>query len=83
LRVKDATLPPVDISGFVMGTVLISLLIPLMITGIMLGIIVWAVRRTVPSGRDAAIRQLRDRFARGEIDQSEFDARMDSLTRRV
>ena len=65
-----------------MGTVLISLLIPLIVTGVMVGVIVWAVRRTIPTGRDAAIRQLRDRFARGEIDQSEFDARMDGLTRR-
>lgn len=71
-----------DISGFVIGTVLISLLIPLIVTGVMVGVIVWAVRRTIPTGRDAAIRQLRDRFARGEIDQSEFDARMDGLTRR-
>ena len=80
-----ATLRDVDISGdlggFIFGTIVISLLIPLVITVGVIVTIIWAIRRSVPTGRDAAIAELRARFARGEIDQSEFDARMDSLTR--
>jgi uncharacterized membrane protein len=70
-----------DIGGFVMGTILVSLIVPLVITGVVIGVVIWAIRRNVPSGRDAAIQQLRARFAAGEIDQSEFQARMDALTR--
>ena len=70
-----------DMGGFIFGTILVSLVVPLVITGVVIGVIVWTVRRSVPSGKDAAIQQLRSRFAQGEIDQSEFQARMDALTR--
>ena len=70
-----------DIGGFVIGTLIISLVVPLVITGIVIGVVVWAIRRSVPTGKDAAVQQLRARFARGEIDQTEFQARMDALTR--
>jgi uncharacterized membrane protein len=70
-----------DVGGFVAATVLVSVLVPLVITVIVIGVVVWAMRRAMPSGKDAAIQELRDRFARGEIDQSEFQARMDALTR--
>ena len=70
-----------DVGGFVMGTILISLVVPLLITGAVLFLVVWSIRRAVPSGKDAAIAELRDRFARGEIDQAEYQARMDALTR--
>ena len=73
-----------DVGGFVMGTLIISLIIPLVITGLVIFVVVWAIRRSIPSmptGKNAAIMELRDRFARGEIDQAEFQARMDALTR--
>lgn len=70
-----------DISGFVIGTVILSLVIPLVMTGVIIGAVLWTIRRAVPTGKDAAIQQLRTRFASGEIDQSEFQARMDALTR--
>ena len=70
-----------DIGGFILGTVILSLVIPLVITGFVIFVIVWAIRRSIPSGKDAALSELRGRFARGEIDQSEFQARMDALTR--
>ena len=70
-----------DIGGFIMSTLLISLVVPLVITGVVVGVIVWTIRRSIPSGKDAAIQELRARFAQGEIDQSEFQARMDALTR--
>ena len=70
-----------DIGGFVIGTILVSLIVPLVITGIVIGVVVWSIRRASPGGKNAAIDELRSRFARGEIDQSEFQARMDALTR--
>ena len=70
-----------DIGGFVFGTILLSVVVPLVITIAIIGVIVWAIRRSAPTGKNAAIEELRTRFARGEIDQSEFQARMDVLTR--
>jgi uncharacterized membrane protein len=70
-----------DLGGFIFGTIILSLLIPVVITVGVIVTIIWAIRRSVPTGKDAAIAQLRARFARGEIDQSEFQARMDALTR--
>jgi uncharacterized membrane protein len=70
-----------DVGGFVLGTILISLIVPLVITGLVIFLVFWSIRRAVPSGKDAAIAELRDRFARGEIDQAEYQARMDALTR--
>lgn len=70
-----------DVGGFVLGTIIVSLLVPLVITGAVIGVIVWAIRRSVPTGRDTAVQELRTRFARGQIDQAEFQARMDALTR--
>jgi uncharacterized membrane protein len=68
-----------DLGGFIVGTVILSLVVPLVITGIVIGVIVWTIRRTIPTGRNAAIAELRDRLARGEIDPSEFQARVDAL----
>ena len=70
-----------DIGGFIFGTIVLSLLIPLLITVGVIATIIWVIRRSVPTGKDAAISELRARFARGEIDQGEFQARMDALTR--
>ena len=70
-----------DVGGFVTATVFLAVLIPLVITGAVIGVIVWTIRRSMPTGRDAAIADLRKRFAAGEIDPSEFQARMDILTR--
>jgi uncharacterized membrane protein len=72
-----------DIGGFILGTIVLSLVVPLVIAGVIIGVVVWAIRRSVPSGKDAAVRQLRARFASGEIDLSEFQARMDALSRNV
>jgi uncharacterized membrane protein len=70
-----------DVGGFVIGTIIVSLVVPLAITGVVIAVIVWAIRRSVPTGRDAAVQELRSRFARGQIDETEFLARMDALTR--
>jgi len=73
--------PGIDIGNFIIGTVVISLLVPLVITVVVIGVIVWAIKRSIPSGKNAAIHELRARYARGEIEQSEFQSRMDALTR--
>jgi uncharacterized membrane protein len=70
-----------DVGGFIIGTIVLSLLVPLVITGVIIGVVIWAIRRSVPSSKDAAVQQLRARFAKGEIDLSEFQARMDALSR--
>ena len=72
---------PQDIGGFMDGvfaftavTVIASLAIPLIIVGV----VVWAIRRQAPR-RDPAEEALRERLARGEIDQAEFLVRMRAL----
>ena len=71
-----------DLGGFIVGTILVSLLVPIIITLFVVGMIIWTIRRSA-SGEDAAIRELRARFARGEIDPAEFRARLESLKRKV
>jgi uncharacterized membrane protein len=63
------------------GFFFITLMVPLVMTAVVIGVIVWAIRRSVPTGRDAAIGELRKRLARGEIDPAEFQARFDALIR--
>jgi hypothetical protein len=41
--------------------------------------LIWAIRRTVPTGKDSAEMELRARLARGEISPTEFQAREDAL----
>ena len=71
-----------DIGGFMDGmflftivTVLASLAIPIVI----IGVVIWAIRRNSPPRRDPAEQELRDRLARGEIEQAEFLVRMRAL----
>jgi uncharacterized membrane protein len=73
---------PPDIGGIMNGvwivtvfTVVASLAIPLIIVGV----VIWAIRRQAPRRRDPAEESLRERLARGEIDQAEFLVRMRSL----
>ena len=61
----------------------IALLIPLVIFGCIAGVTIFLVRRTSPSGSESAVSELQDRFARGEIDEAEFQARMDTLKGRA
>lgn len=55
--------------------ILVSLAVPVLIVVA----IVWAVRRSVPVGRDPAEEALRQRLARGEIDMAEFQVRLRAL----
>ena len=56
---------------FTIFSVVASLAIPL----IVVGVVIWAIRRR----RDPAEESLRERLARGDIDQAEFLVRMRAL----
>jgi uncharacterized membrane protein len=69
-------------AGFFDGIMLVtivsvaaSLLIPIVI----IGVVIWAIRRSAPARRDPAEEALRERLARGEIEQAEFLVRMRTL----
>ena len=66
---------------WVMPFVMASVLVPLIITGLIVGVVIWAIRRNAPPREDPAIAELKSRYARGEIDQAEFEVRLRSLTR--
>lgn len=70
---------PFDPFGFVGGMIAISLLVPLLMTGLILGTIVWAIRRSAPRREDPAVAELKARLARGEIDPIEYQVRMRAL----
>jgi uncharacterized membrane protein len=70
---------PFDPVGFVGSIVILSLLIPLLTTGLIIGVIIWAIRRSAPSREDPAIAELKARLARGEIDPIEYQVRMRAL----
>ena len=63
------------IFGITIFSVLASLAVPLII----IGVVVWAIRRSAPKRRDPAEESLRARLATGEIDQAEFLVRMRAL----
>ena len=56
-----------------------SLLIPVVITGVVLVVVIWAIRRSVPAREDPAVAELKTRLARGEIDPVEYEVRMRAL----
>jgi uncharacterized membrane protein len=58
----------------------VSLLVPLIITVLVVGVIVWAIRRSSPPREDPAVAELKARYARGEISPAEFEVRLRSLT---
>ena len=70
-----------DIGGIMDGVFLVTILsvvASLAVPLIVIGVVIWAIRRQAPH-RDPAEQALRDRLARGEIDQSEFLVRMRAL----
>lgn len=58
-----------------------SLIVPLVITVIVIGVVVWAVRRNSAAHQDPAVAELNARLARGDIDPIEYEVRLRSLTR--
>lgn len=71
---------PLPLFDWIGPLIAVSILIPIVITGAVIGLIVWAIRRSVPPREDPAISALKGRYARGEIDPAEFEVRMRSLT---
>ncbi len=73
---------PPDIGGIMDGVFLVTILsvvASLLIPIVILGVVIWAIRRNTPARRDPAEEALRDRLARGEIEQAEFLVRMRAL----
>ena len=56
-----------------------TLLLPLVITILVIGGVVWAIRRSVPRAEDPAVAELKARLARGEISPVEYEVRMRAL----
>jgi putative membrane protein len=69
------------IFDWVMPFMVASMVVPLLITVIVIGVVVWAIRRNTAAREDPAVAELKARYARGEIDQAEFEVRLRSLTR--
>lgn len=57
------------------GTMVVMLVITLLIVGV----IVWAIRRASPAAEDPAITELKRRLAVGEISPVEYEVRMRAL----
>jgi uncharacterized membrane protein len=53
--------------------------VPIATTLLIVGVVVWAIRWSVPPREDPAIAELKARLARGEIDTAEFQVRMRAL----
>ena len=66
---------------WVLPMVIASMAVPLLITILVIGLIIWAIRRQAPRREDPAVEVLKARYAAGEIDQAEFEVRLRSLTR--
>ena len=71
-----------DFDGIMNGiflTTIITMAVSLAIPIIIIVVVIWAIRRNAPARRDPAEEALRERLARGEIDQAEFLVRMRAL----
>ncbi len=70
-----------DITGMFGAIFGFTFVVIILMTALILGVIVWGIRRVIPTG-DPAEQELRARLARGEIDMAEFEARLDTLRQR-
>ncbi len=68
-----------DLFDFLGPTMLFAFAVPLITTGLVIAVIVWAIRRSVPAREDPAVAELKARLARGEIDTAEYQVRMRAL----
>ena len=72
---------PDDLFSFLGPTMLIAVALPLITTGLVVGVVIWAIRRSVPPREDPAVAELKSRLARGEIDPTEYQVRLRALER--
>ncbi len=70
---------PFDMFGLMGGIVAVSMVVFLAMTVLVVGVIVWAVRRGLPRLEDPAVAQLKARLASGEISPVEYEVRMRAL----
>ena len=56
-----------------------TLLLPLIITIMVIGAIMWAIRRNSSPREDPAVSELKARLARGDIEPIEYEVRLRSL----
>jgi uncharacterized membrane protein len=68
-----------DLFGFLGPIFLASLLLPLIITGVVIGVVIWAIRRNTPRRESPAVEELKVRLARGEISPVEYQVRIRAL----
>jgi len=72
---------PDDLFSFLGPTMLVAVAVPLITTGLIVGVVIWAIRRSVPPREDPAVAELKSRLARGEIDPTEYQVRLRALER--
>lgn len=68
-----------DIMNFTILSVVGSLLVTLVTTVVIVGVIIWAVRRNSRPAEDPAVTELKRRLAAGEISPVEYEVRMRAL----
>lgn len=69
----------IDVFSWFGPAMVLAFAIPVITTGLIVGVIIWAIRRQVPAGEDPAIAELKGRLARGEIDPTEYQVRLRAL----
>jgi uncharacterized membrane protein len=69
----------IDVFGWMGPIFAISLIVPLIITLLIIGVVVWSIRRSLPPREDPAVAELKARLARGEIEPVEYEVRMRAL----
>ena len=67
--------------GVTIASIVASLFVTVLIVVLILGVVVWAIRRAAPPQEDPAITELKARLARGEIDPIEFRVRAEEIDR--
>ena len=73
---------PVDLGLFswIGPLIAASIVVPLVITVLLIGVVIWAIRRNTVRTEDPAVSELKARLARGDIDPIEYEVRLRSLT---
>ena len=69
----------IDLWSLMAPTMLLAFLVPVLITVLVVGVVIWSIRRSVPPREDPAIAELKGRYARGEIDTAEYQVRLRAL----
>ena len=68
-----------DLFSFMGPLFLVTMLLPLIMTGVIVGVVIWAIRRNSPRREEPAVEELKARLARGEIDPVEYQVRIRAL----